>query len=107
MKFESLALLPEELRLLRRLKMFGPQPIDESHVRQLLVWGLIEDVPHSQADGSLRFKISKSGQRYLIWRREDNFRHRWPVYLAILALIVSAIALITSLVGQSIPVCTS
>lgn len=96
MTFMDISLLREELRLLKSLRRNGPRKLTEQEqacARALLVrFHFIQP----ENDG---YKITKEGRRYLNFLREDAFRHRWPVYLAISSFVLSLISLLVSLLS--------
>lgn len=97
MDFTKVTLLPEELRLLKRLARHSPRTLsgtDESIARAISYHFRLIDL-----SGTYDFSINDNGLRYLIWRRDDRFRHRWPVYLSVLAILISVAALIRSFWG--------
>lgn len=94
MTFADISLLPEELQLLKALKRHGPRALTEQELAYSN--SLLTRFHFIQSEhGAL--SISKEGLRYLRFRREDAFRHRWPVYLSIASFIVSVVSLAISL----------
>ena len=91
MSFTEIELLPEELHLLRELLKSGPRKISASE--QEPARSLRMKYKFIQIDEAGKYFATKDGRRYLQFRREDRFRHRWPVYLAIASFIISLISL--------------
>lgn len=94
MTFSDISLLPEELRILRSLKRSGTRSLTEKE--QADSGALLARYYFIQSEQGL-YSITKEGRRYLRFRREDSFRHRWPVYLAIASFLLSVVSLAISL----------
>lgn len=91
--FDQIVLLPKELKILKKLKNGKPHDFGEIEFHSLFTNHLIEPTRNGY-----EVRISTTGSRYLIWRREDIFRHRWPVYLSIAAFVVSLVSLAVSII---------
>lgn len=95
--FSKIELLPEHIRLLKKLKRAGPIDPGEQDLTDLFDSKLIRTSKRCRESHGLReIEIDDKGKLYLQWRNEDRFRHRWPVYLSIVSIIISIIALIAS-----------
>lgn len=95
--YTKIVLKPWEIRLLRRLKHHGPQTVKEFDLHSLFLLEVIQPSARCQEDLALReIEITDRGERYLIWRFEDMFRHRWPVYLSIAAFVLSVFSTVWS-----------
>lgn len=91
MTFSDIALLSEELRILRSLKRHGARALTKKE--QDYTGALLTRYHFIQSEQDL-YSITKEGRRYLNFYSEDNFRHRWPVYLAIVSAVFSGISLL-------------
>lgn len=91
--FNEIVLLPEELKVLKKLKNGRPHDFGKLESHSLFFNCLI-----APTGKGYEVKITNQGRRYLIWMREDVFRHRWPVYLSIAAFVVSLISLVVSII---------
>lgn len=95
MDFSKIHLLPEELRLLKSLAKKGSrQPTPEE-----LEWAKSLHMKYQliQPEVNGCYSAKKDGRRYLLWLKDDRFRHRKPVYIASASLAISLLSLIVSL----------
>lgn len=102
MTFSDIALLPEELRILRRLNHGKAQKLTAQELKD--AGPLINRFYFIEAQQGGMFIISKEGRRYLVFHREDAFRHRWPVYLSIASAFVAVFSLLVSLASLIVTV---
>lgn len=86
MTFSDISLLPEELRILRKLKRGKIKNLTEQE--QADSGSLLSRYFFIQAQHYGTYSITKEGRRNLAFHREDAFRHRWPVYLSIASAFV-------------------
>lgn len=98
--FDKIVLLPEELKILKRLKNGKPYDFGKIDSQALFDDQLIEPTRNGY-----EVRISDAGRRYLVWRHDDIFRNRWPVYIAIASCVVSVISMVLS--GVSIGIAVS
>lgn len=95
MDFSKIQLLPDELKLLQSLAKHGPRalrPAEEEPAKSLQVkFHLIRLMENGQ------YEALKDGKRFLLWRADDRFRHRKPVYISRLALLISFASLVLSI----------
>lgn len=95
--FSKIELLPEHVRLLKRLNHMNQMEIGKQNIEDLFDSGLICPSKRCRENHNIReIQLTDKGKLYLQWRREDRFRHHWPVYLSIVSIIISIAALITS-----------
>lgn len=98
--FDKIVLLPEELRILKKLKNGKPHDFGDINFHSLFVNQLIE---HTGNGHEVKLKVT--GRQYLIWLHEDIFRNRWPVYISIASLVVSLFSLVMSGVSIGVGYC--
>lgn len=96
MTFSDISLLPEEFRILRSLKRRGPRTLTEEEKGD--AGALLAQYHFIQRENGM-YSITKTGRRYLVFSFEDAFRHRWPVYLSIVAVSLSLISLVVSAIS--------
>ena len=94
--FSSTQIHAHHVKLLKRLNRSGPVLPGDADIEALFMDGLIQPTKRSHASHLREVEISNKGKLYLQWRKEDMFRHRWPVYLSIAAILVSLAAFIQS-----------
>lgn len=96
MDFSKIELLPEELKLLKSLANHGARallPNEIAPAKSLqLKFHLIAPTDNGQ------YMALKDGKRFLLWRKDDRFRHRKPVYISWIALAVSCASLVFSVI---------
>lgn len=92
--FSKITLLSDELRLLRHGKR--KHGVQQSPQNQEIIQGLYEPYKFIELGQDHRWHTTRDGVRFLCFRWEDRFQHRWPVYLSILSLVVSVVALVRS-----------
>ena len=97
MDFSKISLLPEELRLLKSLVRKGPRQLVPEELKWAeglhLKYHLIQPEEHDC------YSAKKDGRRYLLWLKDDRFRHRKPVYISLASLVVSLLSLVVSLLA--------
>lgn len=92
--FSKTQVLAHHVKLLKQLKRHGPQMAGDMDINALFGDELIRPTRRCRDENVKEIEISDKGNLFLQWRREDMFRHRWPVYLSIAAIIISAAAFI-------------
>lgn len=97
--FSMLHVHSQQVKLLKKLKHRGPQMSAEMDVSALFDDNLIQPSRRCRDLQIKEITISEKGELYLQWRREDMFRHRWPVYMSIASFVVSLASLALSIVA--------
>lgn len=95
--FSKVTLFPEELRMLKKLSKGGT--VKREDVNGAALRSLGNQYGFVQLCEDELYRITINGKRFLAFRREDRFRHRWPVYLSTAAFVVSLGSIVLSLIS--------